>query len=209
MSRKSRGHNISLTIFNSNVHGNQLYREPRDEKKYTRNMIIFIFYVFVNKMSQKGSYWTVNVQPTEASASPSSLQLLIFLFVLNFLSLVETERPFWTKCCTINGYSTLQVYQRSYSQVGYIPPKMSDSLQRNVRQIWESTPSNYRVFGRTSWVHSEYLVRRESGYLKIFFYISQGEHVKHFVIDVYCIRAKKGSSKVNICHARAQQTFDA
>jgi hypothetical protein len=32
-------------------------------------------------------------------------------------------------------YSTLQVYQRSYSQVGYIPPKMSDSLQRNVRQI--------------------------------------------------------------------------
>jgi hypothetical protein len=32
-------------------------------------------------------------------------------------------------------YSTLQVYQRSYSQVGHISPKMSDSLQRNVRQI--------------------------------------------------------------------------
>jgi hypothetical protein len=32
-------------------------------------------------------------------------------------------------------YSTLQVYQRSYSQDGHIPPKMSDSLQRNVRQI--------------------------------------------------------------------------
>jgi len=110
---------------------------------------------------------------------------------------------------SLRAYRSLKVYQRSYSQVGYIPPKMSDSLQRNVRQIWESTPSNYRVFGRTSWVHSEYLVRRESGYLKIFFYISQGEHVKHFVIDVYCIRAKKGSSKVNICHARAQQTFDA
>ena len=29
-------------------------------------------------------------------------------------------------------YSTLQVYQRSYSQVGHIPPKMFDSLQRNV-----------------------------------------------------------------------------
>jgi phosphatidylserine/phosphatidylglycerophosphate/cardiolipin synthase-like enzyme len=38
----------------------------------------------------------------------------------------------------------------------------------------ESTPSN-----------SEYLVGRESGYLKIFFYISRGDHVKHFVIDVY------------------------
>ena len=32
-------------------------------------------------------------------------------------------------------YSTLQVYQLSYSQVGHIPPKMSDTLQRNVRQI--------------------------------------------------------------------------
>jgi hypothetical protein len=29
------------------------------------------------------------------------------------------------------------------------------------------------------------LVGRESGYLKIFFYISRGEHVKHFVIDAY------------------------
>jgi hypothetical protein len=29
------------------------------------------------------------------------------------------------------------------------------------------------------------VVGRESGYLKIFFYISRGEHVKHFVIDVY------------------------
>ena len=71
-------------------------------------------------------------------------------------------------------YSTLQVYQRSYSQVGHIPPKMSDSLQRNVQQILESTLSK-----------SDYLVGHESGYLKIFFYISRGEHVKHFVIDAY------------------------
>jgi hypothetical protein len=48
------------------------------------------------------------------------------------------------------------------------------SLQRNVRQIWESTLSK-----------SDYLVGHESGYLKIFFYISRGEHVKHFVIDAY------------------------
>ena len=45
---------------------------------------------------------------------------------------------------------------------------------QNVRQIWESTPSN-----------SDYLVGRESVYLKIFFYISRGEHVKRFVIDVH------------------------
>ena len=48
------------------------------------------------------------------------------------------------------------------------------SLQRNVCQIWESTLSK-----------SDYLVGHESGYLKIFFYISRGEHVKHFVIDAY------------------------
>ena len=36
-------------------------------------------------------------------------------------------------------YSTLQVYQRSYFQGGHIPPKMPDSLQKNVRQIWELT----------------------------------------------------------------------
>jgi hypothetical protein len=48
------------------------------------------------------------------------------------------------------------------------------SLQRNVWQIWESTLSK-----------SDYLVGHESGYLKIFFYISRGEHVKHFVIDAY------------------------
>ena len=51
----------------------------------------------------------------------------------------------------------------------HIPPKMSDSLQRNIRQIWESAPSNSWVFGRTSWVDSEYLIGRESGYLKFFF----------------------------------------
>jgi hypothetical protein len=29
----------------------------------------------------------------------------------------------------IGKYSTLQVYQRSYSQVGHIPPKMSDKFE--------------------------------------------------------------------------------
>jgi hypothetical protein len=70
---------------------------------------------------------------------------------------------------------TLQVYQRSYSQVGHIPPKMSDSLQRNVQQIWESTLSM-----------SDYLVRHRcrtwEWIFKDFFYISHGEHVKHFKI---------------------------
>jgi hypothetical protein len=38
----------------------------------------------------------------------------------------------------------------------------------------------FRLFGRT-----DIVVGRESGYLKIFFYISRCEHVKHFVIDAY------------------------
>ena len=29
----------------------------------------------------------------------------------------------------MDNYSTLQVYQRSYSQVGHIPPKMSDKFE--------------------------------------------------------------------------------
>jgi hypothetical protein len=45
------------------------------------------------------------------------------------------------RCTWFVSYSTLEVKQRSYSQVGHIPPKMSDSLQRNIRQIWESTLS--------------------------------------------------------------------
>ena len=62
-------------------------------------------------------------------------------------------------------YSTLQVYQRSYSQVGHIPPKMSDKFESRHK---------VRLFGRTwEWI------------FKDFFYISRGEHVKHFVIDAY------------------------
>ena len=45
-------------------------------------------------------------------------------------------------------------------------------------------------------IWSDIVVGRESGYLKIFFYISRGEHVKHVMIDAYLTR--KGSSKVNI-----------
>jgi hypothetical protein len=68
-------------------------------------------------------------------------------------------------------YSTLQVYQRSYSQVGHIPPKMSDKFE------------SQHSLSPTIW--SDIMVGRESGYLKIFFYISRGEHVKHLVIDAY------------------------
>jgi hypothetical protein len=46
-----------------------------------------------------------------------------------------------------NWYSTLQVYQRSYSQVGHIPPKMSDKFESTLSK------SVYLVGhrGRTSW----------------------------------------------------------
>jgi hypothetical protein len=63
--------------------------------------------------------------------------------------------------CFTGKYGTLQVYQRSYSQVGHIPPKLSDSLQRNVRQIWKSTlsKSDYLVGhrGRTwEWIFKDF-----------------------------------------------------
>jgi hypothetical protein len=49
---------------------------------------------------------------------------------------------------------------------------------QNVRQIWESTLSK-----------SDYLVGRRGRtwewIFKDFFYISRGEHIKHFVIDAY------------------------
>ena len=55
-------------------------------------------------------------------------------------------------------YSTLQVYQRSYSQVGHIPPKMSDKFE------------SQHSLSPTIWSDiSDYLVGRESGYLKNFF----------------------------------------
>jgi hypothetical protein len=59
--------------------------------------------------------------------------------------------------------SPLKVHQRSYSQVGHIPPKMSDKFE------------SQHSLSPTIW--SDIVVGRESGYLKIFFYISRGEHV--------------------------------
>jgi hypothetical protein len=52
-------------------------------------------------------------------------------------------------------YSTLQVYQRSNSQVRHIPPKMSDKFE------------SQHSLSSTIW--SDIVVGRESGYLKIFF----------------------------------------
>jgi hypothetical protein len=73
----------------------------------------------------------------------------------------------------IHSYSTLQVYQRSYSQVRHIPPKMFDKFE------------SQHSLSPTIWSDIVVLVGRESGYLKIFFYISRGEYVKHFMIDAY------------------------
>ena len=59
-------------------------------------------------------------------------------------------------------YSTLQVYQQSCSQVGHIPPKMSDKCPTNLRVNTLSSPT-------TIWLDIVVVVGRESGYLKIFF----------------------------------------
>ena len=76
------------------------------------------------------------------------------------------------KLMKMDNYSTLQVYQRSYSQVGHIPPKMSDKFES------QHSKSNYLVGHRCSGRTREWI-------FKDFFYISRGEHVKHFVIDAY------------------------
>jgi hypothetical protein len=59
-------------------------------------------------------------------------------------------------------YSTLQVYQQSCSQVGHIPPKMSDKCPTNLRVNTLSSPT-------TIWLDIVVVDGRESGYLKIFF----------------------------------------
>jgi hypothetical protein len=53
---------------------------------------------------------------------------------------------------------------------------------QNVRQMSDKFESQHSL-SPTIW--SDIVVGSESGYLKIFFYISRGEHVKHFVIDAY------------------------
>jgi hypothetical protein len=58
-------------------------------------------------------------------------------------------------------YSTLQVYQRSCSQVGHIPPKMSDKCADKFESQHSQSP--------TIWSDIMVVVGRESGYLKIFF----------------------------------------
>ena len=64
-------------------------------------------------------------------------------------------------------YSTLQVYQRSNSQVRHIPPKMSDKFE------------SQHSLSPTIWSDMRVDIKR------FFFYISRGEYVKLFVIDAY------------------------
>ena len=77
----------------------------------------------------------------------------IIKFVWNFFA-----RLFY--CHDTKTYSTLQVYQRSYCQVGHIPPKMSDKFE------------SQHSLSPTIW--SDIVVGRENGYLKIFFTFLEG-----------------------------------
>jgi hypothetical protein len=64
-------------------------------------------------------------------------------------------------------YSTLQVYQRSNSQVRHIPPKMSDKFESQhslSSTIWSDILVGHFGLGRTFWSWSDILVGRESGY---------------------------------------------
>ena len=129
------------------------------------------------------------------------------MYILSFCTTIRYSCRRWPICalCKLETltpifmymYSTIQVYQRSNSQVRHIPPKMSDKFasqhslspptysSQNVRQICESTlsKSDYLVghfgLGRTIWSDVRVDIKR------FFFYISRGEYVKHFVIDAY------------------------
>ena len=64
-------------------------------------------------------------------------------------------------------YSTLHVYQRSYSQVRHIPPKMFDKFESQHSlspTIWSDILVLVGHFGQTFWSWSDILVGRESGY---------------------------------------------
>jgi hypothetical protein len=79
-------------------------------------------------------------------------------------------------------YSTLQVYQRSNSQVRHIPPKMSDKFESQhslSTTIWSDILVLVGHFGQTFWLDVRVDIKR------FFFYITRGEYVKHFVIDAY------------------------
>jgi hypothetical protein len=59
------------------------------------------------------------------------------------------------------------------------------STGRHFQNGRQNTAKIQHKFESQHSLRSDILVGRESGYLKIFFYISRGEYVKHFVIDAY------------------------
>jgi hypothetical protein len=94
--------------------------------------------------------------------------------------LVPAPQPlFKRRSGVVSVFWTVRLVQYTRSVSTIILSGRTYSCQ-NVRQIWEST-----LLSPTIWSDIVVVVGRESGYLKIFFYISRGEHVKHFVIDAY------------------------
>jgi hypothetical protein len=120
------------------------------------------------------NYKSDSIQTTQECSLDSLLQSLGF-----FVLIWNPRWWLWQDLQIPQSVSTFILSGRIFpsQDVWFTPEKCPINLRVNTLQL--------RVFGRMSWVHSEYLVGRESGYLKIFFYISRGEHVKHFVIDVY------------------------
>jgi hypothetical protein len=104
----------------------------------------------------------------------------------------------------VNQWFELQ-YTPSVSTIILSGPTYSS---QNVRQIWESTlsKSDYtRVFTYLHILHTGKKVRLQIRIDHKMFDIFTSRNVKKNLL----ISTKKGSSKVSICHARAQQSFDA
>jgi hypothetical protein len=146
-----------MVIFNT---GGLLYmsRHTRGWKLHSVSAIpksiffcIALGYWEVNNIFDSNSiiiFWQSILQVDE-TASPEKHGLFVSHF-WKVLSYNVVSRTQYTIVGSQDNYSTLKVYQRSFSQVRHIPPKMSDKFES------QHSPSP------TIW--SNILVGRESGY---------------------------------------------
>jgi hypothetical protein len=131
------------------------------------------------------------------------LQIYVFNRTLEHSRLYSTDIRFLTELLNIHDY-ILQIYvfnrtlehSRLYSTDTVHSKCINDQTLRsdiflpkcstNVRQIWESTLSLSPTIWSDILVLVGHFGRTWEWILKdIFFYISRGEYVKHFVIDAY------------------------
>jgi hypothetical protein len=81
------------------------------------------------------AFETKKKQTEEVKLSRHDIQNVAEILLKVALKHQKSKINHRTNSVTLCMYSTLQVYQRSYSQVGHIPPKMFDPLQSLVFHV--------------------------------------------------------------------------